>query len=231
MLRILLGLISTQLRTTLTSRRNVHFKLMDSYSMNICGFLSGLQIMFVSKTRMDFYIVQGKLSYKTLNYEGFLFHSENPCEFPHANSLKGLSFNISVSSQRNKSECVPVQNIRNLKDCAKFYPFASFPNLLGGQEQEAIYTAGATFLLFKQIPGDCYKFLLEMLCYIFGPKCDVTRRVTIPPCRENCWDFVNGCLGLVQKIVHNSDLKTFLNCDYLPTVGSDIECFYKNCDL
>ena len=77
------------------------------------------------------------------------------------------------------------------------------------------------------MPGGCYKFQLEMLCYIFGPKCDVTRRVTIPPCRENCWDFVNGCLGLVQKIAHNSDFKTFLNCDYLPTVGSDIECFYK----
>ena len=169
----------------------------------------------------------GKTVIQDFKLRRISFSFGNPCEFPHANSLKGLSFNISVSSQRNKSECVPVQNRRNLKDCAKFYPFASFPNLLGGQEQEAIYTAGATFLLFQQMPGGCYKFQLEMLCYIFGPKCDVTRRVTIPPCRENCWDFVNGCLGLVQKIVHNSDLKTFLNCDYLPTVGSDIECFYK----
>ena len=156
------------------------------------------------------------------------FSFGNPCEFPHANSLKGLSFNITVSDQRNKSECVPVQNKPNLKYCAKFYPFVSFPNLLGEQEQEAIYAAGSFYsLLFKQMPGDCYKFLLEMSCYIFGPKCDVTRRVTIPPCRENCWDFVNGCLGIVQKIAHNNDLKTFLNCDYLPAVGSDIKCFYK----
>ena len=150
------------------------------------------------------------------------------CDNPDEKSLKGLSFNITVSGQRNKSECVPVQNRRNLKDCAKFYPFASFPNLLGEQEQEAIDTAGSLYsFLFKQMPGDCYKFLLEMLCYIFGPKCDITRRVTMPPCRENCWDFVNGCLGLVQKIAHKSDLKIFLNCDYLPTVGSDIKCFYK----
>ena len=26
---------------------------------------------------------------------------------------------------------------------------------------------------------------------------------------------------------HNSDLKTFMNCNYLPAVGSDIKCFYK----
>ena len=151
------------------------------------------------------------------------------CENPDRRSLKGLSFNITVSGQRNKSECVSVQNKSNLKQCTEFYHFASFPNLLGEQQQEAIDTAGSLYLLgFKQMPGDCYKFQLEMLCYIFGPKCDVTRRVTIPPCRENCWDFVNGCLGIVQKITHNSDLKTFLNCDYLPTVGSDIKCFYKS---
>ena len=149
------------------------------------------------------------------------------CENPDGKSLKGLSFNITVSHQRNKSECVPVQNEPTFKHCTEFYLFASFPNLLGGQEQEAIYTAGSLYLLFIKMPGDCYKFQLEMLCYIFGPKCDVTRRVTIPPCRENCWDFVNGCIGIAQKVEHNSDLKTFLNCNYLPTVGSDIKCFYK----
>ena len=90
---------------------------------------------------------EGKTVIQDFKPRRISFSFENPCEFPHANSLKGLSFNISVSSQRNKSECVPVQNRRNLKDCAKFYSFASFPNLLGGQEQEAIYTAAALWYI------------------------------------------------------------------------------------
>ena len=157
------------------------------------------------------------------------FSFGNSCKFPDANSLKGLSFNISVSDQRNKSECVPLQIRPNLKDCAKFYPFVSFPNLLGGQEQEAIYTAGSLYLPFKKIPGGCYKFLLEIFCYIFGPKCDVTRRVTIPLCRETCWDFLNGCERKFRKLLNYKkiDITDSLNCNYLPTVGSDIKCFYK----
>ena len=157
------------------------------------------------------------------------FSFGNACKFPTEMSLKGLSFNISVSDQKNKSECVPVQNRRNLKDCGKFYPFASFPNLLGEQLQEAIDTAGSLFSVFKQIPGGCYKFLLEIFCYIFGPKCDATRRVTIPPCKETCWDFLNGCQRKYRKLFtyKKTDITDFLNCDYLPTVGSDIKCFYK----
>ena len=51
------------------------------------------------------------------------------CEYTDEALLKGLSFNISVSGQRNKTDCVPLYN-RNMLNCVKFYPFASFPNLL-----------------------------------------------------------------------------------------------------
>ena len=157
------------------------------------------------------------------------FSFGNSCKFPKEMSLKGLSFNISVSGQRNKSECVPVQIRRNLKDCGKFYTFASFPNLLGEQEQEAIYTALSVYFSFKKIPGGCYKFLLEIFCHTFGPKCDVNRRVTIPPCRGTCWDFLNGCERKFRKLFKykKTAITDFLNCNYLSTVGSDIKCFYK----
>ena len=154
------------------------------------------------------------------------FSVSNGCEYLDKKSLKGLSFNISVSGQRNKTDCVPLRNAPGF-NCVKFYPFASVPNLLGYKLDEALSTAEALSFAFNEGPGGCYKFLFEMLCRIFVPKCDVTRRVTIPPCRENCWDFVNACIEIVKKIYHNSDLKTFLNCNYLPTVGSDIKCFYK----
>ena len=112
-------------------------------------------------------------------------------------------------------------------NCVKFYPFASFPNLFGSQQQEALAMAEEVVLVSNQGPVGCYKFLLEMSCYLFIPKCDVTGRMTIPPCRETCWDFVNGCLGVAQKLFKDNALKTFLNCNYLPTGGSDIKCFYK----
>ena len=148
------------------------------------------------------------------------------CEYTDEALLKGLSFNISVSGQRNKTDCVPLYN-RNMLNCVKFYPFASFPNLFGSQQQEALDMAEEMVLVSNQGPVGCYKFLLEMSCYLFIPKCDVTRRVTIPPCRETCWDFINGCLGVAQKLFKDNALKTFLNCNYLPAVGSDIKCFYK----
>ena len=148
------------------------------------------------------------------------------CEYPEKASLKGLSFNIGVSKQSNKTDCVPLYN-RNIFNCVKFYPFVSYPNLLGGNQSEALTMARATYLTFNQGSGSCYKFVFEMLCYIFVPRCDATRRVTIPPCRETCWDLVKGCLGAAQKLFKDNDMKTFLNCNYLPTVGSDIKCFYK----
>ena len=151
------------------------------------------------------------------------------CDHSNAASLKGVSFNISVSGQMNKTDCVSLHHRPHL-DCVKFYPFASFPNLLGHKEEEARHVGEAFKLVIKE--NLCYKFHLEMLCYVFLPRCDVTRRVTIPPCRETCWDFENCCLEAVKEFYNKYDIKTFLNCNYLPTVGSDIKCFSKavTCD-
>ena len=146
------------------------------------------------------------------------------CDHLNPASLKGLSFNISVSGQRNKTDCVPL-HYRPRLDCSKFYSFVSFPNLWGQKQQEARDGALAFRKVISLFPDGCYKFLEEMLCYIFIPKYDVMRNVTVPPCRENCWDFEKGCLGIVQKAYPNT--KIFLNCNYLPEKDSDITCYYR----
>ena len=90
--------------------------------------------------------------------------------------------------------------------------------------------------LVNQYSGGCYKFLFELGCYACIPKCDVTRNVTIPPCRETCWDFLHGCEGVLRKFYqdYTSDIRKLMNCDYLPRKGGDIrsKCFYKavTCD-
>ena len=156
------------------------------------------------------------------------FSIGNGCDHPGEISLKGLSFNISVSGQRNKTDCVPLHP-RNQLGCVKFYPFASFPNLFGDQQQEALNSAGTIINVVNQYSGGCYKFILELTCYMCIPKCDVTRNVTTPLCRETCWDFLHGCEAVFRKFYqdYTSDIKKLMNCDYLPRIGGDINCFYK----
>ena len=153
------------------------------------------------------------------------------CYDPDPTSLKGLSFNISVSGQRNKTNCIPLPNRPQL-NCVKFYPFASFPNLFGHKQEEARPGAEALKMDTTLLPGGCYKFVLEIVCYMFIPRCDVTRKVTIPLCKETCWDFLNGCKAVFQMFIEDYDVKKFLNCNYLPEAESDIECFNRavTCD-
>ena len=177
-------------------------KLMDSYSMDICGFLSGLTNNDCLKDKNGLLHCTGKTVIQDFKPRTISFSFGKSLWNPKRNFSEGPQLQHQLSLVREISRNVfQYKTDASLKRMwLKFYPFASFPNLLGQQQQEAIDTAGSLFLLwFKQMPGDCYKFQLEMLCYIFGPKCDVTRRVTIPPCRENCWDFVNGCLRIVTE--------------------------------
>ena len=156
---------------------------------------------------------------------GFSFGYE--CDNPDRASLEGLSFNISVSGQRNKSECIPIYKTTG-HDCSEFYSFVSFPNLFGYSQEQAVEIGVALFQAISLFPGGCYKFLKEMFCYILIPKCDSIRNVTVPPCRENCWDFDKGCFGIIKKILNYTGTKTsFLNCNYLPKKGLDDKCFYK----
>ena len=152
------------------------------------------------------------------------FYIQSKCIIPKIMSLKGLSFNISVSGQKNKSECVPLHETPTL-DCFKYYSSTSFPNLFGQHYGEAADFSLAFLLIVSQFSDGCYKFLKELLCYLYIPKCDATRGVTVPPCRENCWDFEKGCLGIVLKAYPNT--KIFLNCNYLPEKDSDITCYYR----
>ena len=149
------------------------------------------------------------------------------CNDPDRASLKGLSFNISISGQRNKSDCVPLHYTYRL-DCSKFYSFTSFPNLFRKNHTGGRSDALVMLKFVSLFPGGCYKFLEEMLCYLLIPKCDATRNVTVPPCRENCWDFDKGCLGIVKKIYNYTGAQTaWLNCNYLPQKGYDTKCYYR----
>ena len=85
-----------------------------------------------SKRRDGFRYCKGKTVMQDFKPRNLGISLGYGCHHSDARSLKGVSFNISVSGQRNKSECVPVQNQTSIsKTVASFTHYASFPNLLG----------------------------------------------------------------------------------------------------
>ena len=204
-----------------------HYEQLYNEDLSAPLWLGSYRNYSCSKRRDGFRYCKGKTVMQDFKPRNLGISLGYGCHHSDARSFKGVSFNISASGQRNKTDCIPLQNRPQL-NCVKFYPYASFPNLWGQEDEEGCHVGEALKLGIEKPPGSCYKFQLEMTCYVFVPKCDITRRVTIPPCRENCWDFVHGCLAAVKMFLSKSGLKTFLNCDYLPAVASDINCFYKS---
>ena len=87
----------------------------------------------------------------------------------------------------------------------------------------------------------CYQHLPEFLCYVFTPKCDPNKRRMVPPCRESCLDFLNGCVmhplhvspelrfimaDFVEELP-SRDVYNSINCSYLPPANENTPCFYK----
>ena len=161
-------------------------------------------------------------------------------------NLKGLTYNITLRDMSNSSQCLPLTSHLQ-KDCSKFYPYATVPNLVGHQKKsKAEHDHSSAYSILKlanlynsKMP--CYQHLQEFLCYVFTPKCDPDTRRMVPPCRESCLDFLNGCvthalhvspelrsiMADLMEELPSSDIYNSINCNYLPPVNGNIPCFYK----
>ena len=165
-------------------------------------------------------------------------------------SLKGLSYNISISGQSNHTECsfIPKQSY-----CLNYYSHTSLPNLIGGHdlwkiigETDNIYRYYGVFQSF--LNGPCYQHYKELTCYVTLPKCDAQTGQIIVPCEETCREVLDACFEDVRIVAeklsrdkedhqastlwtrlqnHEHNKSTLLGCDYLPKMGGSIPCFYK----
>ena len=161
-------------------------------------------------------------------------------------NLKGLTYNITLSDMSNITQCLPITP-HSGHDCSKFYSYTAIPNLVGYQtEQKAHEDHVETYKILKLSTQlwncNCYQHLHEFLCYVFTPKCDPYIERMVPPCRESCWDFLNGCVRFMfsayQKMkilipdlygnVTLSDTFNAINCTYLPPTNGSTPCFYKS---
>ena len=161
-------------------------------------------------------------------------------------NLKGLTYNITFLDMSNSSQCLPLTS-HSQKDCSKFYPYATVPNLVGHQKKSKAWRDHInthriiTFANLYNIKMPCYQHLHELLCYIFTPKCDPDTTRMVPPCRESCLDFLNGCVIHALRVspelrsimtdfveeLPSSDIYNSINCNYLPPVNGSTPCFYK----
>ena len=177
----------------------------------------------------------------------FGFHCEE--NFNHPQTLKGLTFNITLYEESNNTECSTVKDYA-LFSCARFYTHNTFPNLVGlPDNEEARFLIKRIDLILKLLDPNpinnvCHQHFEEILCYILNPKCNYSSNQIIPSCRETCHELFNGCLDSIishySRMNHVIDLSKYekyeldsvdsddlLNCDYLPSVNGSIPCFYK----
>ena len=130
-----------------------------------------------------------------------------------SDSLKGLFYNMSIYGT-NKTECfeLPPNNT-----CYRYLQHGVLHNLMGIEYQEDLGKINRfTYLDLLRYMPHCYQHLHEFLCYVVVPKCDPELKQVIPPCKEMCQDANDACNNLER-----------LNCDYLPSLGGEISCFYE----
>ena len=156
-------------------------------------------------------------------------------------SLKGLKYNITIREQINETNCIFLP--RKVRDsCSKFYVYGSLPNLVGGEDILTILRYWELFRTYVAIfKGQCYQHFLELSCHVIVPECDPASRQVIHPCREMCHDFRKACVNVklsrstfTENLPHATSGDRIFNttslefdCDYLPSLGGDVPCFYK----
>ena len=157
--------------------------------------------------------------------------------------MKGLDYNLTIHEQTNETNCISLP--RKVKErCSGFYQHGLLPDLIGGEDVLTVMRHWESFFaVFNLLEGLCYTHMSELGCYVVVPKCDPVSRQVIHPCREMCHDFrtacskivinkntVNEAIPLVSSVDKNVTLDATaagFDCDYLPSLGGDIPCFYK----
>ena len=131
------------------------------------------------------------------------------CDETSANrSLRGLHYNMSIFVT-NEMKCSELEPIHTSL-CSQS-DNGVFPNLFGGKRNDISFNV----MLASEA---CYQHSNIFLCDLYIPRCDPKSNEVIPPCREMCHDYLNGCDHIAME-----ELK-HMNCNYLPSSNGSIPC-------
>ena len=163
-------------------------------------------------------------------------------------SLKGVVYNIRIHGQTNETNCVRLP-LKTMKFCSQFYQHGILPNFIGQEnmkEVKTLYDKAKGYATAAIVTGLCYPHTLELSCHLLIPECDPVSSQVIHPCKEMCQDIRKACSKIKlpesipvderlpgifsedNKLVEFIDTTSFhFDCDYLPSLGGDVPCFYK----
>ena len=121
-------------------------------------------------------------------------------------NLKGLKYEVTIYDESNETSCVDLNSTSEflINQCQRSYHYAAIPNQFGDTDLDGAMTRMKRFSDADLPSTQCLDKLDSFLCKIFLPKCLPEENRIIPPCREDCQFYLQGCLGKV------------MNCDYLP---------------
>ena len=141
---------------------------------------------------------------------GFSCYDMKYPPFASTVSLKGLVFNITIYRLTDSVTCFPLTGD---SICYQYYKYGTLPNLLGEENLKDL-----SFLLKNNY--QCYQHAIELLCHLYAPQCSSGHLIN--PCREMCQDYFRAC----------GNDTVDMNCDYLPSLYDDIQCYDKmvKCD-
>ena len=111
------------------------------------------------------------------------------------------------------------------KPCNQFYNSYSSINLLGYDINDIIEFVNTDFKMFEYLDllmeGGCYKYTNELGCRTLYPECRDGQ--LMPPCRQMCFDFLQGCKGMLAQ----KGKELSMSCTALPNTLDPGICVYK----
>ena len=142
--------------------------------------------------------------YKPRDY-GFSFGYD--CMYSERPSLRGLSFNFTISGQTNKTTCIKIPEVDDgFFMCHQIYNYASLPNMIGNlikdtlnewkKQDQLSRTLTSTLGLILSSDGRlCHKHTRAIWCRILYPKCDLDEEIAniTHPFKETCDEFFEAC--------------------------------------
>ena len=193
----------------------------------------------------------GKTTIQDFIPKHFGFSIGVACDHRYNNSTLGhfLTFNISLYDATNHTLCRDEGEGWKIPGCSAYYTHTTFPNLVGHQySRDAHMYYNKLDSLYRFVDKDypkfnCYQHFHEFLCHILSLRCDHQidgSAQMVPPCREACLDFLEGCvahlISFLPKIklitgknftnISEIDRQQMMNCNYLPMVNGTSPCFY-----
>ena len=100
-----------------------------------------------------------------------------------------LDYRFDMTPQGQCNRLRPLNALENT--CRRYYThFYSIPFMTFTEGDPNVYFAQ---LAFDNVLNDCYSHVYLFACLLVAAKCDPVLNVIVPPCRQMCMDYVQGC--------------------------------------